>query len=246
MAELNGVYFVKAVTHLMDGDGYCNTFSCVPIDMAGPQAPAMAERQLGLQTALVVDNNDPDQLGRVKIKFPWSRSQETVWVRVASPHASAESGWYTMPEVNDEVVVGFEYGSPSLPVVVGALYNKTSKLWSQMFNGENNHKVFVTRSGHQLFFSDEGGKELIRLVTKDDKNSIVLDVAGPSITITSKGDISVKGANVKIEADQKVEIKSGADMNVTAGANMKQEASANFDVKGSGQVNVKGAMINLN
>jgi type VI secretion system secreted protein VgrG len=246
MAELDGSYWVQQVTHTLDDSGYSNRFVCSPLDMASPQPWAGDAPRVGLQTAIVVDNNDPEKLGRIKVKFPWSGADQTVWIRLATPYAGAERGWYSLPEVADEVLVGFEHGSPSLPVAFGALYNKNSKTAPDMYNKDNNNKVFVSRGGSQIFFSDEAGKETIRICTAKSKNSLVMEMAGPSITIESAGDITIKGANITIDASKELLLKSGADLKAKAGANMANEASANCDIKASGQVNVKGAMINLN
>jgi quercetin dioxygenase-like cupin family protein len=78
-------------------------------------------------------------------------------------------------------------------------------------------------------------------------------MSGPSITITSDGDISIKGVNISIEGEQEITLKSGSNMKVEAGANHETKASgslkiegATADLKGQGPVNIKGAMINLN
>ena len=246
MDKIDGHYLVVAVTHTVGAtSGYNNSFICRPLDIAYPTYEGKATELTLLQSAVVVDNNDPDQLGRVKVKFPWLEGEETPWVRTLTPHAGPEYGWYVIPEINDEVLVGYEFGSPDYPIVLGALYNKNAPPASGAVSPENEIKQFRTRSGNQIQINDMDGSEEIAITTKDGDNKLVLSMSGPSITVESKGDISIKGANVSIEADQEITIKAGTNANIEAGANLKAKASGNFDAEGA-MTNVKGNPINLN
>ncbi len=247
MAELNGSYWVEKITHTFGENGYHNKFECTPVDMAFPQSRPSKGGFAKLQSAIVVDNVDPDQLGRVKVKFPWSNEEETLWIRLATPHAGEERGWYSVPELNDEVIVGFEHGSASYPVALGALYNGKSKPAADAPNADNNIKSFVSRSGNQIVFSDEDGAEEIRIVTSGEKNQIVMKVDGPTISIVCDGgDISLKGNNIKLEADQAIELKAGSDLIMEGSTDVEVKAGANCKIEGSAQVEVKGGMIKLN
>ena len=82
----------------------------------------------GVVIGLVTNNNDPQNLGRVKVMFPWlSDNLESDWFRVASPMAGAGRGIMFMPEVDDEVLVAFEHGNPQRGIVVGSLWNGKDK-----------------------------------------------------------------------------------------------------------------------
>jgi len=76
--------------------------------------PADADsRFYGVAFAIVTNNKDPDGLGRVKLKLPWmADAAESDWARVVTPMAGAGRGFYCLPEVDDEVLVAFEHGSP--------------------------------------------------------------------------------------------------------------------------------------
>jgi len=254
LGQLEGEYLVRSVAHVLDERGrYRNTFECTPLDMAFPQAFSARPAITNLQTGVVVDNNDPDQLGRLKVKFPWLESDETPWVRFMTLHAGEERGWYALPEIDDEVLVGYEFGSPDYPIVLGALYNSEAIPPADGPEAENNVKLFKTKGGNQITLKDKSGSEQISITTKDGDNSLVLDMSGPSISITSKGDISIKGKNVKIESEQEITVKAGSNAKIEASANLETKAGANYKaqgammaVEGQGPVDIKGAIIKLN
>ena len=283
MDKLDGQYWVIGVRHIFDESGkYHNTFVCTPLDIAYPGA-VLAKKELGagdvqggsaqredtnsieavvekkkrtmpgMHVARVVDLNDPESLGRVKVSYPWLDSEKTAWVRMMMSHAGPDRGWYALPELDDEVLIGYEHGNTNYPVVLGCLYNKENAPMPEAISSDNNIKMFMTRSGNKLVFNDEDGIEQITISQKNGDNQIVLDMSGPSISITSKGDISLKGTNLEVDAEQGITLKAGGDVtieganiNVKASANIASEADANNDIKGNAQVNVTGGMINLN
>lgn len=199
-----------------------------------------AARISGVVVGVVTNNQDPEKMGRVKVKFPWlSDTDESNWARVATPMAGKERGFYFLPEVEDEVLVAFEHGDARFPYVVGALWNGTDVPPADNADGKNNVRVIKSRSGHVIRLTDEDGKEKIEIIDKSEKNSIVIDTSEKTLTITTDKDIVLKAAQGSIKLDaQKVEIKSSAETKIEAGAGM--------DVKASGEMNVKGATVNIN
>ena len=249
LGDFSQQYWVTQVTHVFDKTGkYHNKFECIPLDIAFPtNSAAISTPQTQAQTAVVVDNADPEGLGRIKVKFPWNESDQTVWIRFLSPHAGKDRGWYALPEIDDEVLVVFERGNPGYPVALGAFYNKGQTPHADTQASDNNVKMFTTKSGNQIKFTDESGGEKIELSQKDGKNALVLDLSGPSISFESSGgDISLKGNNITIEADSGITLKAGAEGKFEAGSNMTLKASANQTIEGSAKVDVKGGVINLN
>jgi uncharacterized protein involved in type VI secretion and phage assembly len=199
-----------------------------------------ASRIVGVVVGVVTNNQDPDGMGRVKVKFPWlSDSDESNWARIAAPMAGKERGCYFLPEVDDEVLVAFEHGDVRFPYVVGALWNGKDAPPAKNDDGKNSVRVIKSRSGHVVRLTDEDGKEKIEIIDKSTKNSIVFDTSKNTITITSDKDIVLAAAKGKITLNaQEIEVKSSA--------NAKVEAGGNMDLKASGQMNVKGATVNLN
>ncbi len=279
MDKLDGQYWILGVRHVFDESGkYHNTFICTPLDIAYPggklgksdfeagearkdetaSIEAVVETRqepvIGMHVARVIDLKDPEKLGRIKISYPWLDGEQTAWVRMAVPHAGKDRGWYSLPELDDEVLVGFEHGNSDHPVVLGCLYNKNNAPMQEAISSDNDVKMFMTRSGNKIVLNDKAGGEQIVISQKDGKNQIVLDISGPSIAISTDGDVSVKAKkNITIEADQGITMKAtsdvkieGANVEIKAQANIKSEAGANNDVKGNAMVNIKGGMVNIN
>jgi len=201
---------------------------------------ALVARISGVAVAVVTNNQDPDKLGRVKVRFPWlSDEDESQWARIAAPMAGKERGMYFLPEVDDEVLVAFEHGDLRFPYVVGALWNGKDAPPATNGDGKNNVRLIKSRSGHVVKLNDEDGKETIEIIDKSEKNSIVIDTAKNTITITSDKDIMLKAANGTITLDAKeVKTKSSAKSTIESGSGM--------DVKASGTLNIKGSTVNIN
>lgn len=199
-----------------------------------------ATRINGVVVGVVTNNQDPEKMGRVKVKFPWlSDADESNWARVATPMAGKERGFYFLPEVDDEVLVAFEHGDARFPYVVGALWNGTDTPPADNADGKNNVRVIKSRSGHVIRLTDEDGKEKIEIIDKSEKNSIVIDTSEKTLTITTDKDIVLSAAQGSIKLDAKeVEIKSSAATKIKSGAGMEVEAS--------GEMKVKGATVNIN
>lgn len=205
------------------------------------QSGASSEgRVFGLVVGVVTNNQDPDGLARVRLRFPWlNAAEESHWARIAVPMAGKDRGLYCLPEVEDEVLVAFEHGDLRLPYVLGALWNGKDVPPADNGDGKNNLRLIKSRSGHVIRLNDEDGKETIEIIDKSGNNSLIIDTAAQTITITSDKDISLIASNGKISLEAKeIALKSSADAKVEAGAGL--------DLKASGTLNAKGATINLN
>jgi uncharacterized protein involved in type VI secretion and phage assembly len=201
-----------------------------------------AERRFyGVAPAIVTNNKDPDGLGRVKVKLPWlAEAVESDWARVASPMAGKERGLYLLPEVDDEVLVAFEHGSPESLYVIGSLWNGKDKPPESNADGKNDTRTLKSRSGHVIRLNDKSGAETIEIVDKSAKNSIVISTKDNTITITGDADVVVKSTKGKL-------VLSGEKgVEITSGAAMKVEAKSTMDLKAGPQLNVKGSKVNIN
>lgn len=104
-----------------------------------------------LAIATVVDNRDPEQLGQVQVTFGWlDQSMKTDWISVAQPHAGGDRGHFWMPEIGDEVLVGFLHGDVNKPVVIGAMWNQQAKAPAK----DPRHRMIRSKNGHTIHFVD--------------------------------------------------------------------------------------------
>lgn len=193
----------------------------------------MTQRENGIVIGTVVDLDDPEKLGRVKLKFAQYDDQKSTWARVASPMAGKGRGIFFCPEVEDEVLVAFQNGEPRSPYVLGALWSKVDN--PPQRDGDevrNNWRFIVSRSGHVLRFDDTNGSEKIEIIDKSGSIKIVLDSANSKIQIEcDNGDIDVSAPSGKFSVSaQSVDIQATSDMSL----------------KATGQVTVQGATVNIN
>ena len=218
-------------------------------DALFPEATNRRTRINGVATAIVTNNQDPEGLGRVKLKYPWlSAENESDWARIAVPMGGSAMGTYFLPEVDDQVLVAFEQGDRDRPFVLGTLWHKNAKPPETNDDGKNNMRTLKSRSGHIVRLDDTDGAEKIQVLDKTGNNKIEIDSSANTITITSDMDLTIESAKGKLVLKGKtgVEITSGADVKAEAQANVAVTATANMDLKASGNTTVKGAMINLN
>src|ERR1035441_2936644 len=141
-----------------------------------PPGGIVSQRENGIVIGTVVDLNDPEKLGRVKLKLPQYNDEQSTWARIASPMAGGNRGFFFRPEVQDEVLVGFENGEVRRPYVLGALWSKVDTPPPRDSDDtKNNWRFIVSRSGHILKFDDTSGAEKIEIIDKSGSLKITLD-----------------------------------------------------------------------
>jgi uncharacterized protein involved in type VI secretion and phage assembly len=184
---------------------------------------------------IVTDNNDPDKLGRVKVKFPWlADDYESFWSRLVQLGAGPDSGGMFIPEVDDEVLVGFENGDISRPYVIGGLWNGKDKprLGDDLFDhGKVKRRGFVSRRGHRFVFFDDPGQSGIAMLTADGNVKLALKETGSEVHLVCKG---------------KVVVEAQGNVDITSKGNVSIEGSAGLTLKSNGTVEIKGSLIKLN
>jgi uncharacterized protein involved in type VI secretion and phage assembly len=240
------------------------------LDLLIPTPDAAGDRIYGMVIGLVTNNQDPELMGRVKVRFPWLSDQdESNWARVLTPMAGNERGMFFLPEVDDEVLVAFEQGDVRFPFVLGALWNGQDKPPETNEDGENNKRFIKSRSGHVIALDDKDGDEKIEIIDNSGKNKIIISTNDNSITISADADISIasnsgtlklSGSGIEINSQGDVQIEATGNMNLKASA-LKAEASGNMDLKGlalkaestanmdlnaSAIMNVKGSLVKIN
>jgi uncharacterized protein involved in type VI secretion and phage assembly len=198
-------------------------------------------RVVGVMVGIVLDNRDPQGLGRVKVKFP-SLSDDPVghWARLGALMAGKDRGTFFLPEVGDEVLAVFEQGDISRPYVIGALWNGQDAPPDTNANGQNNLRFLKSRSGHLVRFDDTSGAEKIEIIDKSGNNKVVIDTATNTLTLQSDKDIRIEAAKGKITLNaQKIEINSSADTKVQGQGGLSLDGSP-------GNTTIKGTMVDIN
>ncbi|HVI47539.1 MAG TPA: phage baseplate assembly protein V [Chitinophaga sp.] len=192
----HGKFMIWGLTHHVTGNGdYYNDFQGVPAEGAAPQAHLGKIPFSEAQSAVVVDNNDPKDLGRVKARFRWQQQGTTPWMRLVSPHGGGNKGVYMIPEKGEEVIVDFEGGNPELPFVLGTTYNGEAK--AGFGTAGNDKKVIKTRSGITILMDDSDGS-----ITISDKSGSSIKMDGKdNISISSKTKIDITSKEVNISSE---------------------------------------------
>jgi uncharacterized protein involved in type VI secretion and phage assembly len=185
-------------------------------------------RIFGVARGLVTDNRDPDGLCRVRVRLTWQDQGSGYWARTAAPMSGSGYGAWFLPEVGDEVLVGAEHGDPALLYVLGMLWNGKAKPPAANADGKNALRLIKSRGGHQLLFDDTEGLPILELKLADGKrvtldkdgvavndaagNTILIKSGSSEVAITSAAKLTLKSAQVAIEADGMLEIKSGGTL----------------------------------
>jgi phage baseplate assembly protein gpV len=226
--RLAGSYRVTSVEHVYGaGKPYVTRFvsgGAEPADLAGLVGAtggsgsfgAVARREPGLMVGVVTNNDDPEKLCRVKVRLSAISDQdETTWARLAAPGAGASRGLQWVPEVDDEVVVGFEGGDIARAVVLGALWNRNDSPpeAGAVSGGKVQKRLFVSRNDHRLVLTDDPDAT-IDLALKDAQCELHLNasesrlhgdtklvVSASQIEITATTKLSLKAPQVEISAD---------------------------------------------
>lgn len=175
----------------------------------------------GITTGIVKENWDQEHQGMVKVEMYLGEQGKNVtgWAPVMSTYAGDSYGNYWLPEVGQEVVIGFHFGERNYPIVLGCLWNNKNKLPKEMANDKNTIKKFMTKGGCEVIFDDEKGKEKIT-VTTPGKLAFMIEDEKKSIQIKDeKGENSIfidcEKGNMTFQAKTKMEFKIGNQAAIT-------------------------------
>ena len=219
LTDINGrameTYRIVEIRHYYNGDEYYNEFVGVSDVLHPPYQDSGAFPKSHEQMGRVVENADPLGLGRVRVQMVWQEagSEKTPWIRLLQPHSGSGKGFYFVPEIGEEVLVGFQGGNAEKPYVIGTQYNGKEK--SGYADKENNIKAVHTRSGHKLVFTED---ESI-LITDKSGNEILLDTKGSNITITAPETMTLNAKNLNINVSQNMTTNVGMNASENVGMN---------------------------
>ncbi|MBR9919214.1 MAG: hypothetical protein GYB31_00135 [Bacteroidetes bacterium] len=228
-------------------------------------APALSGLHIGMVKNIEIDDSGEH---RLKVDIPViDPSGEGVWARLSNFYATSGKGAFFIPEMGDEVALGFLNDDPRNPVILGMLYSgKNAPPYS--VDEKNSIKAIVTKSDLKIEFDDDqkilttqtpAGNKMIfsdkdKSITIQDQNGnkIKMDPSGISIksakdvTIEALGDISLK-ANKAVSAKANTNLSlEGLNVNAKANFALSLQGTASAELKSAANTSVKGAMIMIN
>lgn len=212
---------ITEVNHEVDSRGYyTGSFEAIAEGTGFMPKPDFIMPKAEPQVATVISNSDPLNQGRIQVRFDWQLNDTTHFIRMMSPDAggtdaiSQNRGFVAIPEIGDQVMVGFEYHNPDFPFAMGGMFHGNVGLGGGM---DNRVKSLQTRSGHRLVFTEN---ESI-LLTDKSGNELRFDTEGSNINITAPETITIKSKNLKFDIEENIETKAGKNMDTNVGQNIK-------------------------
>ncbi len=265
-----GEYIITQITHEATGTGrYTNQFEAISSGVEVLPEPGVELPIAQPQIATVLSNEDPKNKGRVQVQFQWQTgAMKTSWIRVMTPDAGKSDlvgtnrGFVHIPEVDDQVMIGFRYNDPNRPFVMGSLFSGTTGAGG--LDG-NKIKSLTTRTGSTITFDDAEGQGKIT-VSDPSGNTITLNgdetisISAPkSITIDAsevnilgKDKVHIESKEVTIVGTEKINQKSDTLVEIqspkitTSSDSTEITSTQTIDIKADGETNVKGLIVNLN
>ena len=209
--ESLGDFIIIEITHeVSQGSYYKNRFKAIPATIKALPSPKVRMPLAETQMATVLSNADPEGKGRVRVRMNWqTEGMQTGWVRVMTPDGGSSSdvksnrGFVFIPEVGDQVLLGFRHGDPARPYVMGSLFNGTT---GNGGGSNNSIKSLKTRSGISVILND------------DNKSLAIKDAGGSSIHLDGNGNILINAPkNIQFHAGNDMSLMVGHDLQVNVG-----------------------------
>jgi Rhs element Vgr protein len=261
--RFNGKVFVTGVQHIFSKKhylteiqfGWNHEWFYKTDDIIEKPAAGLVPGINGLHTGIVTKlESDPDNEFRIKVKIPLiSNDEEGIWCRIALLDAGNDRGSFFMPEINDEVVLGFVNDDPRHGIILGMLHSQSMPA-PVTASDDNNEKGFYTRSKMKLVFNDD--KKSITIITPKNK-SIVIDDDDGSIILSDElnNKITMNSDGISIESQKDIKLKATANITAEATQNIDLKATSGLKAKGTATsdfgdstcvTSLKGSMVNIN
>jgi len=220
LMDINGrameTYRIVEIRHYYNGNEYYNEFVGVSDVLHPPYQDSGAFPKSHEQMGRVVENADPLGLGRVRVQMMWQEagSEKTPWIRLLQPHSGSGKGFYFVPEIGEEVLVGFQGGNAEKPYVIGTQYNGKEK--SGYADKENNIKAVHTRSGNRLLLNDETGDVSLE---SQKGQTIAIFYGNGNIEIKAPETMTLNAKNLNINVSQNMTTNVGMNASENVGMN---------------------------
>jgi uncharacterized protein involved in type VI secretion and phage assembly len=248
--KFGGSFVVTTAEHVYRSNGGYNTNFAITgrshrtlLDLMRP--PEQREWTHSFVVGVVTNNNDQQQMGRVKVKLPaLADNHESEWARVIVPSSGNARGVLMLPQVGEEVVVAFENGDPQRPYVVGSVFNGKEKPGEDLLQGRGDGSFAVT-SNKKIWM-----KAAEDIEVKSDKSMLVTlgkdltEKESGNYTNEATGNTKLKAQQVTIEAGGTLSIK-GVSVTVEASASLTLKGSAGVTLQGTGPTSIKGNPISI-
>jgi phage protein D len=230
-SKYSGTYRVAAVTHVLRGGStyetrFANSAAHTLVGSIGAGRAGSAP-SFGAQLVLgiVTNNDDPDGLGRVRVKYPaLGGSVEGTWARIASVSAGNARGMMMLPVVGEEVLIGFEHADTTRPYVLGSLFNGVDVPGDDLTCDKDGSLAIL--SDHKI---TAACKEDMKLTTS---GALTVDVSGGDIKITGSQGLNVEGQQVSIKADSDLSIEGTSSVTIKCGGSQIQISPSGVTVSG--------------
>ncbi len=275
--RFNGDAFIGFVEHeIQDGEwittagmGIDPEMSTQNPDVVTPPASGLLPGIEGLHIGVVKKlDGDPAKEFRIQVEIPLLNTDKNlVWARLSNFWSSKSFGAFFIPNIGDEVVLGFLNNDPTYPIILGSLYSSANAAPLQI-DAKNPIQLMQTKSGIKLEMDDEnkvvtvttpGANKMVlsdkdKSVTLADQNGNKIVLSDSGILIQAAKEITIKaGTEVKVDAGTNANVKAGVNVAVK-GTNVELSADASFTAKGNasaelsaaGQTAVKGAIVMIN
>lgn len=239
--EISPGRWVSIIQIGLDPDWFAKT-----VEITSFPASALLPGIRGLQNAIVKQiYEDPKGENRVQVEVPMFKGtgDGMIWARWIQPYATEGAGQFFMPEIGDEVVLGFLNEDPRFPVILGSLYS-SGRAPAYQPAEENPIKAIVTKSKITLEFDDQkktltiktpGGNQIV--LTDEEQAINIADQNGNKINLNAEGISMQSPANIEIKADAEVTISG------TAGVTISTEAEAS--ISGEAGVSISGLEVSI-
>lgn len=239
--ELGTYRVIKSIHRIDQGNRYTNEFEAVPASLKTMPVAEPAIPVVDSILAKVTSNEDPKGQGRILVDFPFANQYNKLWMRVMTSSAGSSDivgtnrGMVFIPEKGDQVMIGFEYGDPNRPYVMGSMFHGKNGIGGQQ---DNHIKSIITCQGHTIEFDD--AKETLGITIKDKNGNILhLDSKGKNIEITAPQTIILKATDIKMEASNNIEMEAQAAIKVDAMDVIHIGAQGNLDIVTESDIQIK-------
>jgi phage baseplate assembly protein gpV len=207
--------------------------------------------EFGPTYGVVSDNNDPDNLGRIKVALQmWGENIVTNWIPVLNFY----NGAYFLPDVGDQVAVAFMDDSSEHGVVLGGIWSnvqrppETEENTASDLNqdGENNLKFIKSRAGHKIILDDKSGDEKVQIIVGGGTTRIDFKAAEELLNIETDVDLQLSATKkIEIEAEEG-DFQFTQSLKISAEEMLLESTSADLKTKAGNNLALEGQTINLN